>query len=494
MLMRLVTLGLLLGLVSPALAAPPGLRFTIKLDPTVEPKEPVTGRLLVGIGPANGRPNFTATDPPLLPILGTDAIGFTSKKSMVIDRTAMTFPENGFDQLPPGEYSVLAVFAFQKDIDLPLAPGNLTSKLTKVTLDPKADREVVLTLTETVPERMPKETATHKFLKIPSKKLSEFYGRPMVYRVGVVLPPKFEQEPNRKYPLIVHIGGFGSRYTGAQFIRPDDRFLQILLDGAGPLGDPYQVDSANHGPYGAALTEEVIPYIEATYRGRGTPQSRFTTGGSTGGWVSLALQLFYPDYFNGCWSQCPDSLDFRSYELINIYQDRNAYVNAGGFERPAKRTIDGDTIYSVRHECRIERVLGLGGRWELSGRDWASWNATYGPRGADGKPVPLWNGETGVIDRSVLDHWKKYDLRLYLESNWPTIGPKLAGKIHIWVGDADDYFLNNGVHRFKASALKLKNPTFDGTILIEPRKGHTSGGWTREEMHEAMLRRADKAP
>jgi Putative esterase len=305
----------------------------------------------------------------------------------------------------------------------------------------------------------------------------------------VVLPPDFDKQPNQKYALHVHVGGFGTRYTSAQRMRPDPRLVQVVLDGAGPFGDPYQVDSANNGPYGAALTEEVIPLIEKQFRCLGTSRSRFTSGGSTGGWVSFALQVFYPDFFNGCWSQCPDGVDFRAFELIDIYADANAYVNKFGFERPSKRTIDGDTIFTVRHESRIERVLGRGGRWELGGRDWASWNAAYGPRGADGRPKPLWDGETGAIDKSVVEHWKKYDLRRVLEATWPARHKELAGKIHVWVGDADDYFLNNGVHRFKAAADRL-TPAFDGRLLIEMRRTHTGGGWTDREMLDAMAARA----
>jgi S-formylglutathione hydrolase FrmB len=237
------------------------------------------------------------------------------------------------------------------------------------------------------------------------------------------------------------------------------------------------------------LTQELIPFVEQNFRGLGLPQARFTTGASTGGWVAVALQIFYPDFFNGCWSQCPDSLDFRSFELINIYQDKNAYVNAWGFERPAKRTIEGDTVYTVRHECQIENVLGRGDNWALGGRDWGSWNAVYGPRGEDGLPVPLWHPKTGIINASVLDHWRKYDLRLVVQENWSRLGPKLNGKLHIWVGDADDYFLNNGVHHFKRMTDALRSPPFQGTILIEMRKAHTSGGWTNAQMYQAMLSR-----
>lgn len=473
-------------------AKAPGITFQVKIAADQVGKAPESGRVLVAVGPKNGTPDFTNYRPPVLPVLGADADKFTADKTVTLDATSDLFPADAFAKLPAGEYTVQAVFATNRDINLPFAPGNRYCDPVKVKLDSAAGTVVTLTLDKGLGkgEEVPKDTATHKYLSLPSKLLSDFHGRPMVHRVGVVLPEGFAKEPDKKYGLIVYIGGFGTRYTGAAGIPADPRFVQILLDGAGPFGDPYHVDSANNGPCGEALTKELIPHIEKTYRCLGTPKSRFTTGGSTGGWVSLALQIFYPDYFNGCWSQCPDSVTFERFELINIYRDPNAYVNAFGVDRPGTRTVDGDTVATVRQECQLERVLGRGGNWHLGGRDWASWNATYGPKGKDGLPVPLWDGRTGAIDKSVLDHWKKYDLKLHVEKNWAELGPKLAGgKVNVWVGDADDYFLNAAVRRFKDSTDKLKNPKFDGRILIEARKGHISGGWTRKEMLDAMAKR-----
>ena len=478
-----------------ALAQPPakpgGITFQVKLDPAQVGAKPESGRVLVAVAKGRQRPNFTNYRPPVLPVLGADADAFAADMVVTLDNDSLTFPFVKLNDLPAGEYSVQAIFATNRDINIPTAPGNRYCEPVAVKLDPAAGTTINLTLDKSFPERTPQESKTVKFLKVPSKLLSDFHGRPMVYRVGVVLPSNFEEEPDRKYALLVNIGGFGSRYTSAARLRPDPRFVQIVPDGAGPFGDPYQVDSANNGPYGAALTQEVIPYIEKTFRCLGTPKSRFTTGGSTGGWVSFALQVFYPDFFNGCWSQCPDSVTFERFELIDVYNEPNAYVNRSGFDRPGTRTIDGDIVATVRHESQLERVLGRGGRWELGGRDWASWNATYGPKGKDGLPVPLWDGKTGAIDKSVIEHWKKYDLKMVLQNNWKELGPKLAGgKVNIWVGDSDDYFLNVAVRRLKDSTDRLQNPKFDGTILIEARAGHSSGGWTRKEMLDTMAERA----
>jgi len=479
-------------------------KFEVGIDPKVVKTPAETGRVLLILQPAGGtaaparrvrvgfgepRGSLGQTGLTASPYFGTDVDQFTADKHAVFDDNATPFPVDRLSAVPAGNYLAQAVFHTNRDINLPNAPGNLYSKPMPIVWNPAKSETYRLTLTERLPdEKVPADSATVKYLKFPSKLLSNFHRRPMFYRVAVVLPQNFEQEPTRNYLLCVHIGGYGTRYTSAAFMAPDPRFVQILTDGAGPYGDPYQVNSANNGPYGDALTQEVIPHIEKTYRCGGTGR-RFTTGGSTGGWVSLALQVFYPDYFNGCWSSCPDPVDFRAYELINIYRDKNAYVNASGFERPAKRSIDGETIYTVRHECQVENVLGRDGNWAVGGKDWCAWNATFGPRGEDGTPRPLWNPKTGEIDRSVTKHWEQYDLRLVLEKNWATLGPKLSGKLHVWVGDADDYFLNNAVHHLKYALDRMQDPKFDGEVLIVPRKGHTSG-WGNKQVLDLMAKRA----
>ena len=479
-------------------------KIEVRIDPSVVKSPAETGRVLLILQKAGdngggrrrggGEPRFGigATSKFSSPYFGVDMDNFTPDKVAVFDDSATAFPVEKLGDVPAGEYTAQAVFLTNRDICLPNEFGNLITKPTPIKWDPKAKDTHRLTLAERLPdEHLPKDTATVKYLKFPSKLLSDFHKRPMFYRLSIVLPGNFEKEQDKNYLLCVHIGGFGTRYQSGGFLRPDPRFVQILLDGAGPYGDPYQVNSANNGPYGDALTQEVIPHIEKTFRSGGTNR-RFTTGASTGGWVSLALQLYYPDFFNGCWSSCPDPVDFRDYELINIYSDKNAYVNNYGFERPSQRTINGETVMTVRHETQVENVIGRGGSWHTGGKDWCSWNATFGPRGSDGLPKPLWDAKTGVIDKSVVDDWKKHDLRIHLEKNWPTMGSKLNGKVHVWVGDADDYFLNNAVHRFKTATQRLDNPQFNGEIIIAPRQGHTSG-WSNSQILDAMAKRAEQS-
>ena len=370
------------------------------------------------------------------------------------------------------------------------------------TIDPARPSTIALRLTRRVPdETLPADTDLLRFLKIESKLLSAFHGRPIFLRAGVLLPPGWATEPARKYPLRVRIGGYGSRFTSVQGLAGENtefgkawrdpsapRMILLHLDGDGPLGDPYQVNSANHGPYGDAVTQELIPHVERTFRAIGEPRARVLDGGSTGGWVSLALQVFYPDFFNGAWSYCPDGVDFRAFQLVNIYADDNAYVNRNGFERPSARDLNGDVRFTMRHECQLENVIGAGDTWTMSGMQWGAWNATYGPRAADGRPAPLWDPVSGGIDKSVVDHWRKYDLRLILEQNWATLGPKLNGKIHIWIGEADNYFLNNAVHLLEES-LKKATPPYEWSIGYGPGKGHCWKGATEKQIIEQMAAR-----
>ena len=425
-----------------------------------------------------------------------DVNAFAPGAAAVLDQTAFAFPITNLTALPAGDYFAQALFDCDADLRSPEAPENLYSKPQMIHFDPAQGGSWKLELTQQIPpEQLPADTEQIKFVKIQSKRLSEFYGRPIFLRAGVVLPRDYAGEPSRRYPLWVRIGGLNSRYTDVlSLMRETSEFRRIWLaddtprlillqpDGAGPNGDPYYVNSANNGPFGDALVEELIPHIEATFRAVGQPRARFLSGTSTGGWVCLGLQVFYPDFFNGAWSSCPDPVDFRALELVNIYQDENAYVNKYGNERPSARAPNGDVKLTMRREVGIENLLGCGNSYTRSGEQWGDWNAVFGPRGADGRPVPLWDPQTGKINHAVAEQWKKYDLRLVLENNWETLGPKLRGKLHIAAGEADTYFLNNAVHlleRFLTDA----DPPFAGKIVYGAGKGH---GWTDLSLRQML--------
>jgi hypothetical protein len=448
------------------------------------------GRLFVILARTNNpEPRFTlgrtGLDAPQ--VLARDFKGFGPGASAVLDGSAFAFPLTNLADVAAGDYFAQALFDSNADLRLADAPGNLYGKPQKIHLDRAQGGRWKLELTEQIPaEQLPAETEQIKFVKVQSKLLSEFYGRPIFLRAGIVLPRDYEREPSRRYPLWVRIGGLNARYTGVMGLMAeksefrktwlaDDapRLILLQLDGAGPNGDPYYVNSANNGPFGDALVQELIPHVEARFRAIGQPRARVLSGSSTGGWVSLALQVFYPDFFNGTWSFCPDPVDFRALELVNIYQDDNAYMNKYGNERPSARDPNGDVKFTMRREVGVENLLGRGNSYTLSGEQWGDWNAVFGPRGADGLPVPLWDAQSGKINHAVAEQWKKYDLRFVLEQNWKTLGPKLRGKLHIAAGEADGYFLNNAVHLLD-QFLSKANPPFEGKIVYGPGKKH---GW-----------------
>jgi S-formylglutathione hydrolase FrmB len=489
--------------VAPALLALQALRFVVDASPALL-DAPRDGRVFVVVArEAAPEPRLrigrTGMDQPL--VVARDA-RLVRGGSTVLDQGALAFPLQSLRDLAPGEYFVQALFDSNRDVRSLNAPGNLYSSERRISLDPKRGGTVPLRLTERIPEEeLPPGGDLLRYVKIPSPLLSSFHGRPMFLRAGVLLPRGYDEDPGRRYPLRVHIGGYGSSFRRVKDLMAEGsafrktwladetpRMLLVYLDGDGPYGDSYQVNSANNGPYGDAVTQELIPHVEGAFRAIGTASARFLEGGSTGGWVSLALQVFYPDLFNGAWAGFPDPVDFRAYQLVNIYQDENAYLNAHGFERPSARDAAGDVLFTIRHECQMENVMGRGDSYTTSGSVWGAWNAVYGPRGGDGRPLPLWDPRTGRIDRTVAEQWKKYDLRLVLESAWPTLGPKLRGKIHIWVGENDDYFLDNAV-RLLDAFLSVADPPYEGTILYGAGGTH---GWQGIGEVQMMRQMADR--
>lgn len=488
--------------------ADPGLRFEVTLDPSL-PAQPA-GRLLVVLVP-DGR---SAMEPRFLigragaravPTLGVDAPPLEPGDRVTIGDSAAAFPLDTLRDLPAGEYRAQAVLATNPDIRRPGAPGNLYGDVRRVDLDPDRPAAVQLRLAQRIPdERLPDDTELLRFVRIRSERLSAFHGRPIHLRAGVILPPGHDEDAGRRYPLRVRIGGYGARYTGVRrmmrpgsrfrtaWLDPDaPRFVLVHLDGAGPWGDPYQVNSANNGPWGDAVTEELIPHVEERFRAGGSADARVLDGGSTGGWVALALQIFHPDFFGGAWASCPDSVDFRAFQLVDVYRGGNAYVDGEGRERPSARNLDGSTRFTMRHELRMENVLGAGDDWARSGGQWGAWNAVYGPRGADGLPVPLWDPASGEIDTEAAAHWERYDLRLVLERGWDTLAPKLRGRLNIWVGDMDDYFLEGAVRRL--DAFLQDRPSIEARIVYGPGRGHCWTGISPAEMMREMAAQVERA-
>lgn len=465
-------------------------------------------------------------------IFGVDADGLAPGESATIDESVFGYPQDSLGDIPPGDYFVQAVLhkydtfnlSNGKTVKLPMdqgegqqwarSPGNLYSEPRLVQVGASATPIPIILDKVIEPIEPPADTKYIKHVQIKSDLLSEFWGRDMYVGAHVLLPEGFDEHPDARYPLMVFHGHFPDDFGGFRTVPPDEdlecqpserfgldcynrtvqqeaydfyrqwtgpdfpRMLIIEIQHANPYyDDSYAVNSANLGPYGDALTYELIPYIEEQFRGIGEGWSRFTYGGSTGGWEAAAVQVFYPDEYNGAFAACPDPIDFRAYVSVNLYEDNNAYYREGPFQnlpRPEQRNYLGHISIFMEDEGHKELVLGTRGR---SGGQYDIWEAVYSPMDEDGYPKRIWDKKTGVIDRTVAAYWKEnYDLRHILERDWATLGPKLEGKLHIYAGDMDNYYLNNAVYLAEDFLESTENPYYAGDIDYGDRAEHCWNG------------------
>jgi hypothetical protein len=523
--------------------------FEISYPASLDPG-PITGRVFVVISKNSLRePRFQAGSyGGSVPFFGLDVNQMKSGDAAVIDRSTLGFPLSSLNDIPAGDYYVQAVLNVytqfhRKDGHViwahmdrwegqrwNISPGNLVSEVQKVRLDPDAGFKVQLILSRKLPEiRVAPDTEWVKRVKIQSKLLSEFWGQPIYIGATLLLPKGYAVETSREYPAIYIQGHFGLgapfgfseaapvkpltdeqikarrqrsvRETGSEFYQAwnsDDfpRMIAVTFQHPTPYyDDSYAVNSANNGPYGDALLEELIPYLEKTFRILPEPYARVLTGGSTGGWEALALQVFHPTFFNGAWVLYPDPVDFRRYQLTNIYEDDNAFEVAfgdwGKMIRPLSRTAEGQVTLTMCEMSRLEAVLGSQVR---SGQQLAAWEAAYGPVGPDGYPRPLWDKLTGKIDKEVAAYMRDngYDLRYNLEKNWSRIGKDLVGKIRVYVGDMDNYYLNLAVYLLEDFLKNTANPRAEAMFEYgRPMKGHGWQPMTNSEMMRAMARQIE---
>jgi hypothetical protein len=509
---------------------------------------PFDGRVLLLLSTDDtAEPRFQISDTSLesQQVFGVDVLDWKPGQKATFAGDVLGYPVESLAQVPAGTYNVQALLhkyeTFKRadghTVKLPmdrgegqqwsLAPGNLYSTPRKITIDPAKRGVVTITLDKVIPEiPRPADTKYVKHIRIRSEKLSKFWGRDMVLGANVLLPEGFDAHPNARYPLVINHGHFPADFGGFRETPPDPdlkpdysaRFhlagynriqqelaYQFYKDWTSPTyprmliieiqhptpyyDDSYAVNTPNQGPYGDAINEELIPYIEKTFRGLGTPWSRFLYGGSTGGWESLAAQVFYPDFYNGCLAACPDPIDFRAFTSINIYDDDNAYYAKGPWKvvpRPGHRNYLGHVSATVEQMNRLERVLGSKGR---SGGQWDIWTATYSPVGADGYPKPIWDRATGKIDKEVAGYWREnYDLAHIMKRDWDKgLGKKLEGKVNIYVGDMDNYYLNNAVYLTEEFLKSTTNPPFGGEVDYGDRAEHCwNGDHTRANAYSRL--------
>ena len=478
-------------------------------------------------------------------VFGVDVDGMNPGDEIVFDDAVLGFPYESLNEVPEGEYTVQALLHTYETfnlstghtVKLPMdngegqqwnrSPGNLYSEPFKITIGENGVQDVAVAMEKVIPPiEEPEDTEWIKHIKIKSEKLSEFWGRDMYLGVHILLPKGFDEHPEARYPLMIFHGHFPSDFGGFRTTPPDEnmepeysarfdvegyniiqeqeaydfykrwnepdfpRFLIIEIQHPTPYyDDSYAVNSASQGPYGDAITYELIPHIEKEFRGIGAGWSRFLYGGSTGGWEALAVQVKYPDEYNGCFAACPDPIDFRAYCLTNIYEDGNAYYydsDHKALEVPAHRDYLGHVHTTVREYNQLELVLGTKSR---SGQQWDIWEATYSPQGEDGYPERLWDKTTGEINPEIAEYWKEnYDLRHILERDWDKLGEKLKGKINVYCGDMDNYYLNNAVYLMEDFLENTTDPYYEGEVLYGDRAEHCWNGDPELPNHISRLR------
>jgi hypothetical protein len=511
-------------------------RFTVSFLKEQSP-EPLDGRLLLMISTdSTSEPRFQIDhDAGLMTqqVFGIDVETLAPGQGAVIDQTVFGFPRRSLSDIRRGHYWVQALLhkyetfhrADGHTVKLPMdrgegqqwnrAPGNLYSTPVKLQMDPTTERTISILLDKIIPPiEPPKDTRYIKHVRMKSERLSKFWGRDMYLGANVLLPKGWEEHPEARYPLIIFHGHFSPTFPGFRESLPDSnlqpdyserfrvhgyniiqqdyahrfykewtgpdfpRFIIIEVQHANPYyDDSYAVNSANLGPYGDAIMYELVPFLEQKFRAIGKGWARFTYGGSTGGWEALAAQVFYPDEFNGCFAACPDPIDFRAYTIVNIYDHQNAYYAESQWKRtprPGKRNYLGEISATLEEMNHLELVLGTKGR---SGQQWDIWQAVYSPVGKDGYPHPIWDKMTGDIDKSVAEYWREhYDLSYILKRDWEKLGPKLEGKIHLYCGDMDNYYLNNAVYLIEEFLKSTKNPFYAGEIDYGDRAEHCWNG------------------
>jgi len=537
-----------MALAGAASVSPARTRFTVRYGAD-KSREPLDGRLLLLLSTDKSEePRFGVSDTSLdsQQIFGTEVTGWKAGDAAEFPADVLGYPTESLEAIPAGTYQVQALLhryetfrlADGRVLKLPpdrgegqqwsRAPGNLYSTPREIRIDPKKAETIAIDLDNVIPPIPdPPTTKYVKHERIKSERLSKFWGRDVYLGAHVLLPEGFDSHPEARYPLVINHGHFPDTIGGFREEPPDpnlkpdysDRFhvsgynriqqqlgYQLYKDWTSPgyprylvvemqhanayYDDSYAVNSANIGPYGDAITYELVPYLEKKYRALGGGWARFLYGGSTGGWSALGAQVLYPEEYNGAWAACPDPIDFRAFGVVNIYEDENAYLWKGPWKTvatPGHRDYLGHIQSTVEQMNRMELVLGPRTR---SGGQYDVWQAVYSPAGPDGYPRPIWDKRTGVIDKETAAYWREhYDLVHILKRDWGQgLGKKLEGKIHLYVGEADNYYLNNAVYLAEEFLKSTKDPAYGGEVDYEPRAEHCWNGDHTRPNYESRLR------
>lgn len=527
--------------------------------------ESVTGRvyvLMTGDGDVEPRLQRVGWGS-VQPFFGRDAEQWQGPEPILFDQSVPGYPYSSLTDIPPGRYFVQATMDVYQQYErsdghrpwLPRVewegrvftktPGNLFSQPQWVDVAPGVVPTADLVLDQIVPPiEIPGDSQWVRRFRIRSDALSEFWGCDMYVGAVVLLPVGYDENPDRRYPVVYVQNHFSfdpafsfpehrdeeehrrlvsqtneiteeatSYHEQMGYVETADEFydawtgpdfprvIAVTFQHPNPWFDSsHAIDSENTGPFGRAIFDELIPEFESRFRTIREPWARTLTGGSTGGWTSLVLQIHHPEFFGGAWVLFPDSVDFRRMVLSDIYRDESVYVSHDHeerdrdhrlpsqawlpAERPFRRTVEGQVHVTFRDMSRLESVVASRSR---SGLQLHPWHAIFGPVADDGYPQPLWDQETGRIDRDVAEHWRRNDLTHYLETHWDEIGEHLVGKLHFGSGDMDNYYLNTALYLLEDFLESTEDPYYGGSFHYgRPKQGHYYVPWQHRDLLRTM--------
>lgn len=463
------------------------LKLNISIDKELQKSHKSKGRLFIFLN------TDTSAEPRRMTwpakgnyIFAQNISGFENDKVFKIEGKELwtKTPDWNLNSVPKGIYNVQVLWDQEnKEVNIN-GENNVYSE--KKLIDLSSPLTIDIALNKKIEGKKVVQHPLVREISLKSDTLSKWWGKEMLLKATVLLPSGYKEGDKKPYPIRYNVAGYGGRYDRINRIvnnkktmewweaKDAPQIINVFLDGDGPFGDSYQLDSDNSGAFGYSLIHELIPFIEGKYRNSKDASNRFVDGCSTGGWVSLALQIYYPKEFGGCFSYSPDAVTFTDYQLIDIYKDKNAFTNEFNYLRPVMRDTKGEPMMSLQEFINYENALGVSNTYQTSGGQFSAHTALYSTKGRDGLPQPLFDPKTGVIDQKVAESWKKYDLKLQLENNWKTLGPQLQGKIHIWMGDMDQFYLNPATRTLDKFLKSTTNPVSDAEVIFTPMEGHCS--------------------
>ncbi len=431
------------------------------------------GRVYVVLGSADGGDPMSQMGwVTHAPLFVTDVENWQGADPVTISGDPLSYPVK-LSEIEAGDYSAQAFIRLNKtNGNAGSGVGDIYSQPVSVTVSADGMTKIALVLDQVVTKELPTIPDNYRYIEFKSDSLSAFHDMEYSVPALVRLPKDWREDDDKKWPVIYYVTGFGGGYEEFLYVERGNAHLKAALDQAivvAPSAESYRghtvfADSANNGPWGYMLVHEMASYIDENFGGKG-PSERYVTGISSGGWSSIWLQISYPDEFAGAWSHVPDSVDFRDFQQMNLYaEETNVYTDEDGNRRPISRPLnDAGYVIYVDNFAAMERAKGPGGQYH-------AFEAVFSPRGEDGEPLPFFDRDTGQVDRNVTESWKPYDITLKVRENWPTLKDKIKGKLFIYAGEFDSFYLEGAVRLLKAELEELGS---DAVVEIVPGLPHT---------------------